>query len=78
MITIAYIVVFCLMSILLAVFDMFLYRESIFDSIYHLFQLDFGTRKWMVYISTIIGLISAILTDINHRKTKKVNKDRSR
>ncbi len=70
LVTLAFLVVFIGMLILIALIDMFIWQVSFFKVIFMLFKLDEGTNESFVSATAIIGLICSIVIDYRLRKNK--------
>ncbi|HYK75249.1 MAG TPA: hypothetical protein VEV44_19300 [Pseudoneobacillus sp.] len=71
MVTIAFILIFTLLTSLIGFFDIFYLHKSINEFFYSVLSLEFGTRKWWVFSGLFIGLCYSVITDFKRFRKKK-------
>jgi len=72
--TLMLIVLFVILSILVAQIDSLLYKKDLWTELKTLLGIDPGSNKWMVYAFLLIGFIYSIVSGIKEKlqKLKKI------
>jgi hypothetical protein len=71
MVTLAFILVFTILTILLGAIDILFFHKSINEFIQQVLSIQFGTRKWWVITGVLLGFIYSIIVDYKEYKGKK-------
>ncbi|OIJ12241.1 hypothetical protein BKP37_14265 [Anaerobacillus alkalilacustris] len=80
MVTFIYILVFTALILLLSFLDMLVYKEPFIQSLLTIYTFEFGTRRMIVVVPAILGLLVSMLTDYrlhkqNNKKHQGVQKE---
>jgi uncharacterized BrkB/YihY/UPF0761 family membrane protein len=60
-----------------ACIDMYLHKIGLAEALSHLYDLDFGTGRWLLMIQLAIGLAFSLLSDRRRRKKKQQQNQQS-
>lgn len=80
LVTFIYILVFTALILLLSFLDMLVYKEPFIQSLLTIYTFEFGTRRMIVVVPAILGLLVSMLTDYrlhkqNNKKHQGVQKE---
>ncbi|WP_442596077.1 hypothetical protein [Neobacillus sp. D3-1R] len=71
MVTLAFVLIFTMLTSLVGMIDIFFLHKSIGEFFYSVLSLEFGTRKWWVFFGLFLGLFYSIMTDYKRFRKKK-------
>lgn len=74
MVTFCFFLVFFLLLVVTTVFDMLIYKKSLFETLYMLLHAYIGAGRSLVYLGAALGLMSAMIIDYRLHKRKKMKK----
>ncbi|WP_062046741.1 hypothetical protein [Bacillus sp. JCM 19034] len=71
MVTLIYLLVFLALMLLSTAFNAFIMKQTFWESLTYIYLIEMGTKRMIVVVGSIIGIISAIWIDVNNRKKHK-------
>ncbi|MFE8701387.1 hypothetical protein ACFYKX_12350 [Cytobacillus sp. FJAT-54145] len=71
MVTLAFLVVFIFLQSVIALIDMYLYKEDFLLVISTMFRIVPGTNEWMIYVTVFLGLLYSAGVDYRLKKNRK-------
>lgn len=68
-----FLIIFILLSLLIAQIDAYLYKSDLFNQLKILLGIDPGSNKWMIYIFLLVGLLFSIANSVKEKLQKIKN-----
>ena len=68
-----FLMIFILLSLLIAQIDAYLYKSDLFNQLKILLGIDPGSNKWMIYIFLLVGLLFSIANSVKEKLQKIKN-----
>lgn len=76
MVTLVFTILLLITILSNACIDMYLHKIGLAEALSHLYDLEFGTGRWLLMFQLGIGLASSLLSDRRRRKKMKQQKGR--
>ncbi|HWJ79779.1 MAG TPA: hypothetical protein VNR61_17085 [Niallia sp.] len=71
MVTIAYLLIFTLMSVFTVVLDIFVFHDGLFKCIRNIYEAEVGAGAITIVFTAILGFVWSVVVDIRLKKRKK-------
>jgi hypothetical protein len=69
--TFAFVLIFTMLTLLIGLIDIYFFHKSVSEVMQQVLSVQFGTRKWWVFIGIFIGLFYSVIVDYKQYKAKK-------